>query len=141
MRYSNNKPLYRFLKKENSYPIYQIGPGVLSVNTINDVYIWEEFEKEILGVYAQFKESYDFDSASLFNVALKYIDFYPFDFKNNAYDFLKDNLHLQIIQNMQSNEPNPSFLTFATGRENASYSSNYCTDCNRRTAKSTTRTA
>jgi uncharacterized protein (TIGR04255 family) len=114
----NNKPLYRFLKADNSYPIYQIGPGLLSVNTIDNVYVWENFEKEILTVFAQFKESYDFNSASPFNVALKYIDFYPFDFKNNAYDFLKDNLHLQITHSMQSNESNPNLLSFATGHSN-----------------------
>jgi uncharacterized protein (TIGR04255 family) len=114
----NNKPLYRFLKAKDDYPIYQIGPGLLSVNTIDNVYVWENFEKEILNVFAQFKESYDFNPASQFNVALKYIDFYPFDFKSNAYDFLKDNLHLQITHSMQSNESNPNLLAFATGHTN-----------------------
>jgi uncharacterized protein (TIGR04255 family) len=114
----NNKPLYRFLKAENSYPIYQIGPGLLSVNTIDNVYVWEDFEKEILNVFARFKESYDFNSTSPFNVALKYMDFYPFDFANNAYDFLKENLHLQISHSMQSNDSNPNLFAFATGRTN-----------------------
>jgi uncharacterized protein (TIGR04255 family) len=114
----NNKPLYRFRKTENSYPIYQIGPGLLSVNTIDNVYIWENFAKEILNIFARFKESYDFNSAPPFNVALKYMDFYPFDFANNAYDFLKENLHLHISHSMQSNDANPNLFAFATGRTN-----------------------
>ncbi|GHT73003.1 hypothetical protein AGMMS50262_03320 [Bacteroidia bacterium] len=111
----NNKPLYRFRKSENSYPIYQLGPGLLSVNTINEPYIWEDFEQEIINVFTKFKDSYDFDSSSTFNIALKFLDFYVFDFNNNAYDFLKNNLHLQIVHSMQSQKCNPSFVNFATG--------------------------
>jgi uncharacterized protein (TIGR04255 family) len=112
----NNKPLYRFRKTENSYPIYQLGPGLLSVNTINEPYIWEDFEQEILNVFTKFKESYDFDSSFTFNIALKFLDFYVFDFNhNNAYDFLKNNLHLQIVHSMQSEKYNPSFVNFAAG--------------------------
>lgn len=110
-----NKPVYRFRKDENSYPIYQLGPGLLSVNTINELYIWEDFEQEILDVFTKFKESYDFGSSSSFNIALKFLDFYVFDFNNNAYDFLKNNLHLQITHSMQSEKHNPSFVNFATG--------------------------
>ncbi|MDR2809909.1 MAG: TIGR04255 family protein [Tannerellaceae bacterium] len=112
-----NKPVYRFRKNENSYPIYQLGPGLLSVNTINETYIWEDFEKEVLDVFAKFKESYDFNPSSTFDIALKYLDFYPFDFNHNAYSFLKDNLHLQIIHSMQSEKHNPSFVNFATGHK------------------------
>jgi uncharacterized protein (TIGR04255 family) len=113
----NNKPVYRFRKTENSYPIYQLGPGLLSVNTINETYIWEDFEQEILNVFAKFKESYDFNSSS-FNMALKFLDFYAFDFNNDdANDFLKDNLHLQITHSMQSEKHKPSFVNFATGHE------------------------
>jgi uncharacterized protein (TIGR04255 family) len=114
----NNKPVYRFRKEENTYPIYQLGPGLLSVNTINETYIWENFERETVDVFMKFKESYDFDSNTEFNIALKYLDFYPFDFSNsNAYDFLMKNLHLQIAHSMQSEKHNPLFLTFAAGHK------------------------
>lgn len=114
----NNKPMYRFRENENSYPIYQLGPGLLSVNTVNESYIWENFEQEILHVFVKFKESYDFSASQEFNIALKFLDFYVFDFNsNNAYDFLKNNLHLQIMHSMQSEKHNPSFVNFATGHK------------------------
>jgi uncharacterized protein (TIGR04255 family) len=114
----NNKPIYRFRKNENSYPIYQLGPGLLSVNTINEMYIWDDFEQKILDVFAKFKESYDFNPSPVFNIALKYLDFYAFDFdNNNAYNFLKENLHLQIVHSMQLEKYNPLFVNFAAGHK------------------------
>jgi len=110
----NNKPMYRFRKEENSYPLYQLGPGLLSINTVDSVYIWEHFEEEIQRILSVFKDSYDFDNNTRLNVALKYIDFYPFDFNENLRLFLSDNLHLEIKDNVPM-ENTPNLLTFSTG--------------------------
>lgn len=97
--------MYRFRKEENSYPLYQLGPGLLSINTVDSVYIWEHFEEEIQRILSVFKDSYDFDNNTRLNVALKYIDFYPFDFNENLRLFLSDNLHLEIKDNVQIDPP------------------------------------
>ena len=113
-----NKPIYRF-KKNDFYPIYQIGPGLLSVNTVDAVYFWEEFELEIINILEKFQISYDFEPNSYLKIALKYIDFYEFDFNNDAFAFLKENLHLDINQNIHTlQEGNPIFVNFGAGYKN-----------------------
>ena len=42
-----NKEAYRFRAAENGYPIYQLGPGFLSVHTIDEKYEWDKYEKTI----------------------------------------------------------------------------------------------
>jgi uncharacterized protein (TIGR04255 family) len=120
----SNKPLYQFRKSENEYPLYQLGPGLLSVNTVNNVYVWENFEKEILQVIDKFKDAYSPTDNAGFNTALKYIDFYPFDPQNNLYDFLKNNLHLEIKNNAYTNSP-PNHFAFATGSKTNDGQFNY----------------
>lgn len=113
-----NKPIYRFIKND-FYPIYQIGPGILSVNTVDSEYFWETFEKEILKILKEFQSSYDFDLNTSLNVALKYIDFYEFNFESDAYSFLKKYLHLDINSNIRPlSNANPIFITFGAGYRN-----------------------
>lgn len=113
-----NKPLYRFSRNE-TYPLYQIGPGLLSVNTVDSHYFWGDFEKEVMRITEVFKKSYNFRNKTLLNIGLKYIDFYGFDFKNDAFGFLRDNLHLDIHHEIRpSKNSNPVFFTFATGYNN-----------------------
>lgn len=109
-----NKPIYRFTKSE-PYPLYQIGPGLLSVNTIDSAYFWNEFEKEIIRITKVLSDSYDFDENSILNLGLKYIDFFQFDFNNNALEYLNEYLHLDIKHNLKPNDSNPLFFTFAVG--------------------------
>ncbi|RNC65706.1 TIGR04255 family protein [Proteiniphilum sp. X52] len=110
-----NKPVYRFSKNE-SYPLYQIGPGLLSVNTVDSHYFWEQFEKEIVKITKVFKESYDFEKDTLLNMGLKYIDFFEFNFNHDAFEFLHKLLHLDIKHNIRPEKNNnPVFFTFASG--------------------------
>lgn len=110
-----NKPIFRFIK-DNSYPLYQLGPGLLSVNTIDADYFWDDFENEVLKIVEVFSSSYEFEPNTDLNISLKYLDFYKFDFTNDAYSFLKDNLHLEINHRIQPIESNsPLFFSFGTG--------------------------
>lgn len=110
-----NKPVYRFTKN-GSYPLYQIGPGLLSVNTVDSHYFWEEFKNEIVKIINVLGNSYDFEENALLNVGLKYIDFFEFNFNNDAFEFLHKSLHLDIKHNIRPvKNSNPVFFTFATG--------------------------
>lgn len=110
-----NKPMYRFTKNE-SYPLYQIGPGLLSVNTIDSFYSWSDFEQEILEVTEALNYSYDFEESTQLNYGLKYINFFQFDFnKNNAFDYLSEYLHLDIKHNLQPDNIIPMFFSLAIG--------------------------
>jgi uncharacterized protein (TIGR04255 family) len=114
----NNRPLYRFRVEKDSHPLYQLGPGLLSVNTTGEVYTWENFEQEILHVFKEFRKSYGSPPIPAFDIALKFMDFYEFDFENNnAYDFLKKYLHLQIEHSMQSEKHYPSYVYFSAGHQ------------------------
>ncbi|MBV6460184.1 MAG: hypothetical protein HJHJAOHD_00286 [Flavobacteriales bacterium] len=40
-----NIPAHRFRVAQNNYPLVQVGPGLLTLNTIDSKYNWEEFEE------------------------------------------------------------------------------------------------
>lgn len=96
-----NIPVFRFKKNENKFPLIQIGPGVLSINVLNDFYIWEDFRENIhqlinilIDIYPKFK-------TLKIKPALIYIDFLKFD-KNitSGYDFINDNLNINVNSNI-----------------------------------------
>src|SRR5258708_6704442 len=45
-----NSPSSRFRVAQNDYPLVQIGPGVLTINTTDAKYFWKEYEAEVIDV-------------------------------------------------------------------------------------------
>ncbi len=89
---------FQFRKKENSWPLTQIGPGILTIND-TDSYSWDNnFKKNCLNVIQEFYQSYPSkESLKIIELQLKYINAVEFDYKNNdIYKFLKENLNLNI---------------------------------------------
>ncbi len=92
-------PVYRFRKIENGYPLIQIGPGLLTINTIDNIYFWEDFKTGIESVFNAFFKVFPKSKGLKLTPVLTYIDFFKInpDFQN-AIEFINSNLHLNIHQ-------------------------------------------
>lgn len=93
-----NNAIYRFRKSQGGYPLYQLGPGLLSVNTVDNIYDWTNYIQKTKLVADAFLESYQFNKGEYFTPSLKFLDFFEFDFENaNIFHYLKDKFHLNIV--------------------------------------------
>ena len=108
-----NNPTHRFWSKNKSYPLLQIGPGVITVNTIHDAYKWDSYSKLIQEIGEILVSRCEFSTSEIV-FALKYLDFYPVDpLQVNLYQYLSDNLHLNIVSNLLEGQQ-PLTLNFGT---------------------------
>lgn len=94
----NGKPAHRF-RAEDNYPLVQVGPGILTVNTIDEKYDWEKYRDWVLEANQNFLNVYDTSSFKKLDLSLRYIDFLPFEFeKENVFEFLEKKLHISLQQ-------------------------------------------
>ncbi len=92
-----NNAIYRFRRSAGGYPLYQLGPGILSVNTIDEIYDWKCFSEDIKTVSNTFFDSYQFNKDEQFTPSLRFLDFFEFNFdEENIFLFLKNKFHLKI---------------------------------------------
>jgi uncharacterized protein (TIGR04255 family) len=120
VEFLHNRPIYRFRSQEE-YPLIQIGPGLITLNTIEEKYVWEEFNdlsntllKTLFEIFSDLKK-YDFIQPSL-----TYIDFFSFNFQNaNVYDFISENLKLNFSQNFYETDKFPTNLNLGYYYETA----------------------
>lgn len=92
------KPVYRCHRKDNPSQIFQVGPGLLSVNLVGNQYDWDSFLPEVMEVVKALNSEYDFNDQQGLGVNLKYVDFFPYDFttKSDITQFINENFHIQI---------------------------------------------
>lgn len=108
-----NNPVYRF-KSNESYPLFQLGPGVLSLNTTDATYFWEDYYEGCRNLTASFFDVYQLTNDEKFRPNLIYLDFYKFDFINNdVITFINDNLNIVLSQNFYKTIKNPSTISLA----------------------------
>lgn len=108
-----NNPVYRFKSKEN-YPLFQLGPGLLSLNTTDATYFWEDYYESCRSLTASFFDVYQLSNEERFRPNLIYLDFYKFDFlNNNVIAFINDNLNIALSQNFYKTTNNPSTINLA----------------------------
>lgn len=112
-------PTHRFRTAANDYPLVQVGRGLLTVNTTDSKYFWDDYEARILEVFAAASSVYNFKVPV--TMVLQYIDLLKFDFDNNdILRFLKENLKIQVTQGFF--EPETSIV------KNVILSLNFATD-------------
>jgi uncharacterized protein (TIGR04255 family) len=105
--FSINNPAHRFRTEKNGYPLVQIGPGVLTLNTTDDSYYWEEFYKWSKDLLTNFLNIFP-KHKQLFKSNLLYIDFFPFNFiDNDALEFVNKNFDISISQGFLKKPGNP----------------------------------
>jgi uncharacterized protein (TIGR04255 family) len=88
---------HRLRKDKDKWPLFQIGPGILTLNETKD-YEWVDFKKRIKQLLTALYESYPkSDKIKVNNLMLRYLNGIKFDFsKNNVVDFLKNNFGIAI---------------------------------------------
>lgn len=110
-----NSPSYRFRRKENGYPLFQIGPGILSLNTTDEFYEWEEYFSWCKALLSAFLKVYPYDKEESFRAGLIYIDFFKLDIaKQNILDFVNKNLSMELKQRFYKTTHLPKSLNFST---------------------------
>lgn len=94
-----NMPTHRFRAAPNDYPLVQVGPGIVAVNTIDSKYFWDDYESRIMEVLRHLKEVYQFKHHHNVQLILQFIDLLRFDFsKSEVLDYLEEYLNISIKQ-------------------------------------------
>lgn len=106
-----NNPIYRFRSAEGAYPLVQLGPALLTLNTVDDKYFWDEYFGWCEELVSTFFEVYPHSKEDKFNCKLMYFDFFKFNFeKNNAIAFINDNLNIHLKQKFFDATSNPKTI-------------------------------
>ncbi len=112
-----DKPVYRF-KSENRYPLFQIGPGLLTLNTIEAEYDWATYFKQIEELYGSFFESYSFSDKEYVRPSLSYFDFLRIDWeKENVLEYITSHLNMDIQQGFHNIQKPPNVFNWGIGYE------------------------
>jgi uncharacterized protein (TIGR04255 family) len=108
-----NNPIHRYRTAKDDYPLYQVGPGIITLNTIDSKYDWDEFSSEAEQLLNSFIAVQTQLTDKLIP-SLTYIDFIAFDFeKNNVMDYINENFNLKFEQSfINSNKTNDLKLGF-----------------------------
>ncbi len=88
---------HRFRKALDSWPLVQIGPGILTVNSTEE-YTWSDFRDRILYAMEKLYDAHPkVDDLKIASLILRYIDSVEFDYVNkDVLQFLEDKLKLKI---------------------------------------------
>lgn len=107
-----NKPVHRFRHDKNDYPLFQVGPGILTLNTTDPKYYWDEFASWSEELLNAFKEVFVIDDQDRFSPKLVYFDFFRFDFElNEVVEFINKNFNISIEQSFyKPNTPSKNLM-------------------------------
>lgn len=106
-----NQPVHRFRKEENGYPLFQVGPGIVTFNTIDSLYYWDKFSSNCKELIDAFIKVFSNSGNRLMIPSILYIDFFEFDFEqNDVNEFINKNFHLSFEQNFIENKGLPTDL-------------------------------
>lgn len=102
-----NQPVHRFRAEKGGYPLLQVGPGIITLNTIDDKYYWNSFFNDAKELIQAFFNVHPIQNKIA--PALLYIDFFPFDFqKNNVHEFINQQFSITFGQSFFETEKLPS---------------------------------
>jgi len=99
-----NRAMFRF-RKEDGYPLVQVGPGILTLNTTDELYFWNDYRKEITKVTNSLSEVFPEISQTNLFLTLTYLDFFEIDTETeNVIEYINQNLNLNVNQTFIENE-------------------------------------
>lgn len=92
-----NRPIYQFWSAENQYPVFQLGPGVFTVNETEKNYEWKYFRNLITEGFDWLRQSYS-NKLEFSFIELRYIDAIQVDDEKqkDLTKFIADNLNIEI---------------------------------------------
>lgn len=98
-----NQPIHRFRAEKGGYPLLQIGPGIITLNTIDAKYYWETFFEDAKELIQTFHTIYLPNNIVV--PAILYIDFFPFDFSiNNVHKYINQKFNITFGQSFFETE-------------------------------------
>ena len=107
-----NNPAHRFRTNKGGYPLFQVGPGIITLNTIDDTYAWSEYFELIKELIHNFFKVYPLIEHEKFTPNLRYVDFFKIDpEKENLIEFIRNSLNTSIEQRFYSEPDFPSVIT------------------------------
>jgi uncharacterized protein (TIGR04255 family) len=102
-----NQPVHRFRAEKGGYPLLQVGPGVITLNTIDAKYYWNSFFNDAKELIQTFFNVHPVENKIA--PALLYIDFFPFDFSgNNVHDYINQQFNITFGQSFFETEKFPT---------------------------------
>ena len=103
-----NQPVHRFRTSNNDYPLFQVGPGLITLNTIDSKYFWETFSKDAEELLVTFLKVFPEVNNNKLTPSILFLDFFPFDFeKNDVYKYVNDKFNIVFSQSFIPNEKYP----------------------------------
>lgn len=93
-----NKPIHRFRRVANGYPLIQVGPGIICLNANDSEYEWNNYYDWIKELVEKFLELYPLSTNQLFVPGLVYIDFFTGPEKNEFFKYISENFNIQVNQ-------------------------------------------
>jgi uncharacterized protein (TIGR04255 family) len=110
-----NKPVYRF-KSQNGYPLFQVGPGLITLNTTDDFYEWDDYFAQIKELSNEFFQLYNFGPNEKVSPSLSYYDFLKLDLEEqDVLGYLSENLNIKITQNFHEFNEDPNSFNLGIG--------------------------
>lgn len=106
-----NQPIHRFRTAPNDYPLFQVGPGILTLNTIDKKYFWDAFSKDSEELVVSFLKVFPFDLHEKLTPSILFLDFFPFDFdKHDVNEYINERFNVVFHQSFIENEKYPKDL-------------------------------
>lgn len=92
------KPVYRCVCNKDPKLMFQIGPGLLSVNYVGQTYEWDSFLSEVKTIVESFMATFKFEHNNQLGLNLKYVDFFPYNFAQQGHvlDFVREKFHIDV---------------------------------------------
>jgi len=102
-----NQPVHRFRAEKGGYPLLQVGPGIITLNTIDAKYYWDTFFEDAKELIRTFFNIHPIKNAIA--PAILYIDFFPFDFyKYDVHEFINQKFNITFGQSFFETEKLPA---------------------------------
>lgn len=94
-------PIWQFWKSKETYPLVQLGQGILTLNDTDENYVWEDtFLPNVEYLLKILSESYEHELI-LDTISLRYIDAIEISNNLSIYDFFNQNFKTNISANIQ----------------------------------------
>jgi uncharacterized protein (TIGR04255 family) len=90
-------PRHQFWAAEKTWPVVQLGPGILVVNDIEKNYTWQSFRKQVLSSKIFLENSYN-RPLTYVGLRLKYIDAFETG-ESSVYEFMNQNFNISLNNN------------------------------------------
>lgn len=106
-----NSPVHRYRASLNSFPLIQLGPGLMTLNMDKVTYSWDIFLENTNELINSFLKIFPFQNQETITPSLLFLDFFKFNYEElDVYDFLNDKFNINFSQSFLPKASNPTNL-------------------------------